>query len=40
MSEAIEQERDDFDYAFDFTEIYRPMADGRGYTREVPLGGE
>ena len=35
---ARRQEKDDFDYAFDFTEIYRPMRDGRGYTRSLPLG--
>ncbi len=34
---ARRQERDDFDYGFDFSEVYRPMEDGRGYTRQVPL---
>lgn len=38
--EARRQELDDFDYAFDFTEIYRPMEDGRGYTRKIELGRE
>ena len=28
-------ELDDFDYAIDFHEIYRPMGDGRLYTRSV-----
>ena len=32
---ARRQEKDDFDYAFDFSEIYRPMEDGRGYTRHI-----
>ncbi len=36
---ALRQEKDDFDYGFDFSEVYRPMEDGRGYTRQVPLGG-
>jgi hypothetical protein len=35
---ARRQEKDDFDYAFDFSEVYRPMDHGRGYTREIPLG--
>ena len=36
---ALRQEKDDFDYGFDFSEVYRPMEDGRGYTRQVPLSG-
>jgi hypothetical protein len=28
-------ELDDFDYAFDFKAIYRPMDGGRTYTREI-----
>jgi predicted amidohydrolase len=35
--EARRQEKDDFDYGFDFSEVYRPMEDGRGYTRHIPL---
>jgi predicted amidohydrolase len=35
---AHRQEKDDFDYAFDFSEVYRPMEEGRGYTRSLPLG--
>lgn len=34
---ARRQEKDDFDYGFDFSEVYRPMDDGFGYTRRVPL---
>ena len=34
---AIDQERADFDYEFDFREIYKPMGDGRSFTREVAL---
>jgi predicted amidohydrolase len=34
---ARRQEKDDFDYAFDFSEVYRPMEDGTGYTRALPL---
>ncbi len=34
---ALEEERADFDYEFDFREIYRPMGDGRSFTREVAL---
>jgi predicted amidohydrolase len=37
---ARRQEKDDFDYAFDFSEVYRPMEDGFGYTRRIPLSGE
>jgi hypothetical protein len=37
---ARRQEKDDFDYAFDFSEVYRPMDNGYGYTREIPLGAE
>jgi predicted amidohydrolase len=34
---ARRQEKDDFDYSFDFAQVYRPMEDGRGYTRGLPL---
>jgi predicted amidohydrolase len=34
---ARRQEKDDFDYSFDFSAVYRPMSDGRGYTRSIPL---
>jgi len=34
---ARRQEKDDFDYGFDFSEVYRAMDDGFGYTRRVPL---
>jgi predicted amidohydrolase len=34
---ARRQEKDDFNYGFDFAEVYRPMEDGRGYTRQLPL---
>ncbi len=34
---ALEEERADFDYEFDFRQVYRPMDDGRRFTREVPL---
>ena len=34
---AHRHEKDDFDYGFDFSEVYRPMDDGFGYTRRVPL---
>ena len=34
---ARRQEKEDFDYGFDFSEVYRPMAGGRGYTRRLPL---
>jgi len=37
---ARRQEKDDFDYAFDFSEIYRPMEGGLGYTRRVALTDE
>lgn len=32
---ALEQEKADFDYEFDFRKIYKPMNDGRTFTREV-----
>ena len=35
---ALRQEKDDFDYSFDFSQVYRPMEDGQGYTRRLPLG--
>jgi predicted amidohydrolase len=32
---ALADEHDDFDYAVDFEEIYRPLGDSRGFTREL-----
>jgi predicted amidohydrolase len=32
---AQESEKDDFDYAFDFKQIYRPLEGGRTFTRDV-----
>ena len=32
---AQDQEKDDFDYAFDFKQVYRPMQDGATFTRDV-----
>lgn len=32
---AQESEKDDFDYAFDFKQIYRPMQDGSTFTRDL-----
>lgn len=32
---AQESEKDDFDYAFDFKQVYRPMQDGSTFTRQV-----
>jgi len=32
---AQESEKDEFDYAFDFKQIYRPMEDGDTFTRQV-----
>ncbi|MBA3747624.1 MAG: carbon-nitrogen hydrolase family protein, partial [Solirubrobacterales bacterium] len=32
---AQESEKDDFDYAFDFKQVYRPMQDGASFTRDV-----
>ena len=32
---AQESEKDDFDYAFDFKQIYRPLEDGSTFTREL-----
>jgi predicted amidohydrolase len=37
---ARDEEKADFDYGFDFSEVYRPMADGTGYTRRVPMSDE
>ena len=37
---ALETEKSDFDYEFDFRSIYRPMEDGRGFTRDVELESE
>lgn len=34
---ARHDEKDDFDYAFDFSQVYRPMTGGVGYTRGIPL---
>lgn len=34
---ALETEKNDFNYEFDFREIYRPMERGRSYTRDVDL---
>jgi len=33
LQEAQESEKDDFDYAFDFREIYRPMEEGKTFPR-------
>ena len=32
---AQESEKDDFDYAFDFKQVYRPMQDGSTFTRQA-----
>jgi predicted amidohydrolase len=32
---AREAEHDDFNYALDFEEIYRPLENSRGFTREL-----
>jgi len=32
---ARDDEKDDFDYAFDFQQIYRPMQDGSTFTRDL-----
>ena len=32
---AQDSEKDDFDYAFDFKQVYRPMQDGSTFTRQV-----
>jgi hypothetical protein len=32
---AQDSEKDDFDYGFDFKQIYRAMGDGNTYTRDV-----
>jgi predicted amidohydrolase len=37
IASARRHEKDDFDYGFDFSEVYRPMANGMGYTRRVAL---
>jgi predicted amidohydrolase len=34
---ALEEERADFDYEFDFRQVYKPMEDGRSFTRRAPL---
>lgn len=33
---ARDSEKDDFDYAFDFKQIYRPLEAGRTFTRDLP----
>ncbi len=33
---ATESEKDDFDYAFDFKQIYRPLEDSSTFTRDLP----
>ena len=33
---ATESEKDDFDYAFDFKQIYRPLEEGSTFTRDLP----
>jgi predicted amidohydrolase len=33
---ARDAEKDDFDYAFDFKQIYRPLEDGSTFTRDLP----
>lgn len=40
LTGALAQEHDDFDYGFDFSEVYRPMENGLGYTRGIPLSEE
>jgi predicted amidohydrolase len=40
VAQARYEEKHDFDYGFDFSEVYRPMADGTGYTRRVRLSEE
>lgn len=35
LAGARRQEKDDFNYGFDFAAVYRPMEDGRGYTRNI-----
>lgn len=37
LESALKVEQDDFDYEFDFREIYRPMGDGRTLSRQVDL---
>ncbi len=32
---ARDSEEDEFDYSIDFKEIYRPLEDSRGFTREI-----
>ena len=36
VERATESEKDDFDYAFDFKQIYRPLEDGSTFTRDLP----
>ena len=33
---AQDSEKDDFDYAFDFKQIYRPLEEGSTFTRDLP----
>jgi predicted amidohydrolase len=37
LESALEVEKGDFDYEFDFREVYRPMEDGRSFTREADI---
>jgi predicted amidohydrolase len=37
LASARREEKSDYDYGFDFSEVYRRMDDGRGYTRSMPL---
>ncbi len=36
IEDATESEKDDFDYAFDFKQIYRPLEGGSTFTRDLP----
>lgn len=40
VAQARDEEKQDFDYGFDFSEVYRPMSDGTGYTRRVRMSEE
>ncbi len=35
LREAQDAEEDDFDYGFDFTQVYRPMGDGSTFVRDL-----
>jgi predicted amidohydrolase len=37
LQSALDVEKQDFDYEFDFREIYRPMEDGRTFSRELDI---